>query len=190
MKTAITGGIGAGKSYVCERLKLHGIDVYDCDAAAKRLMRESEPLKDALRKLVGDDVYDSSGRINKPLLATFLLQSEENKHALNDIVHPAVAEDFMSTGKDWLESAIFFDSGFDKRVAVDCVICVSAPLEVRIERVMKRDNISRKKALEWINRQMPQEEVEKRADWIILNDGVADIDEGLASFLNTLTATS
>ena len=183
MKVAITGGIGAGKSFVCQRLRLHYIDVYDCDEAAKRLMTSSAPLKKALCRLVGKDVYLSSSVLNKPLLAKFLLESEANQQALNDIVHPAVARDFMESGKDWLESAIFFDSGFNRRIDVDMVLCVSAPLEVRLRRIMERDDISREKALEWVHRQLPQEEVERRSDYVILNDGVADIDQQIKHIL-------
>ncbi|MBO4785901.1 MAG: dephospho-CoA kinase, partial [Prevotella sp.] len=105
MKTAITGGIGSGKSYVCQLLKERGIDIYDCDSAAKRLMRTSEQLKARLRALVGDDVY-IDGRLNKPLLAQFLLASDNNKQAVNAIVHPAVADDFIASGMEWMECAI------------------------------------------------------------------------------------
>ena len=110
MKIAITGGIGAGKSYVCQRLRARGIAVYDCDSAAKRLMAESQAIREGLISLVGPDVY-SQGQLRKDVLTEFLLQSEANKQAVNDVVHPAVAEDFMASGYDWLESAILFDSG-------------------------------------------------------------------------------
>ena len=115
MKTAITGGIGSGKSYVCQLLKERGIDIYDCDSAAKRLMRTSEQLKARLRALVGDDVY-IDGRLNKPLLAQFLLASDNNKQAVNAIVHPAVADDFIASGMEWMECAILYESGFDRLV--------------------------------------------------------------------------
>jgi len=76
MKTVITGGIGAGKSYVCRWLQARGTAIYDCDAAAKRLMRTSEPLQQALIRLVGKEVYDhaeardpSRRRLNKAVLA-------------------------------------------------------------------------------------------------------------------------
>lgn len=183
MKVAITGGIGAGKSFVCQRLRSRGIDVYDCDAAAKKLMRESKTIRTSLRELVGEDVLLPSSKLNKPLLAKFLLESEANLQALNDIVHPAVARDFMESGKEWLESAIFFDSGFNHRIDVDLVLCVSAPLEVRLRRIMERDNISREKALEWVHRQLPQEEVESLSDYVILNDGIADIDQQIGNIL-------
>ena len=94
---AITGGIGSGKSFVCQLLNRRGIEVYDCDAAAKRLMRTSEPLRRGLRQLVGPAVYRGC-ILQKRVLAEFLLASEENKQAVNEVVHPAVAADFMASG--------------------------------------------------------------------------------------------
>ena len=76
-RTALTGGIGSGKSYVCRLLRERGIEVYDCDAAAKRLMRHDEQLKEQLRQLVGADLYED-GRLNKARMAQFMLSSEEN----------------------------------------------------------------------------------------------------------------
>jgi dephospho-CoA kinase len=185
MRIAITGGIGSGKSYVCKRLEAHGIKVYDCDAAAKRLMRTSASLQRALRRLVGDDVY--AGRVlQKQVLAKFLLASEANKQAVNQVIHPAVARDFLSSDYQWMESAILFDSGFHRRIHFDHVICVTAPLEVRIQRVMARDGISREKTMEWISRQMPQEEVLKMSDFEIVNDGMADIDSQVRNILMTM----
>lgn len=175
MRIAITGGIGSGKSFVCRKLHERGINVYDCDAAAKRLTRTSPRIQAALRRLVGDNVF-YGGELQKAVLASFLLKSDANRTTVNDIIHPAVAADFISSGFEWLESAILFDSGFYRRVAFDHTICVSAPLSTRIERVMSRDRTTREKALEWIRRQQPQEVTERRCDFIIVNDGVADID--------------
>lgn len=125
-------------------------------------------------------------RLNKPLLAKFLLESEEHQQAVNNLIHPAVAEDFLQSGKDWLESAILFDSGFDQRIYIDKVVCVTAPLEVRIQRIMQRDGISREKALEWIHRQLPQEEVLHRSDFEIVNDGIADVRKQVRELLVNL----
>ena len=189
LKVALTGGIGSGKSYVCQRLKARGIEVYDCDTGAKRLMRSSVRLRQSLQQLVGEDVYNQTAdgwRLNKPMLATFLLASEQNAQAVDDIVHPAVADDFLRSGIDWLESAIFFDSGFNQRVRVDRVVCVTAPLEVRVRRVMSRDGISREKTLEWIGRQLPQDEVERRSDFVVVNDGHVDVDRQLDEILHLL----
>lgn len=181
---AITGGIGSGKSYVCRLLSKRGIRVYDCDEAAKRLMRSSESLKTALRQLVGEKVYTADGRMQKRLLAAFLLASEANKQAVNDIVHPAVAQDFLDSGLQWLESAILFESGFDRRLHFDCVVCVTAPLNLRVERVMQRDEITREKALEWIRCQMPQEEMLRRSHFEIKNDGKHNLEEQINQLEN------
>ena len=112
------------------------------------------------------------GVLQKSILAAYLLRSEDHVQAVNAIIHPAVAHDFEQSGQTWLESAILFDSGFDKRTHIDKVVCVTAPEDVRIHRVMVRDGISRDKTLEWIARQLPQEEVLRRSDYEIINDGI------------------
>lgn len=182
---AITGGIGSGKSYVCQLLEKHGIKVYDCDAAAKRLMRTSATLRQQLRQLVGPQVYRGC-ILQKRVLAEFLLASEANKQAVNEIVHPAVALDFIESDYQWLESAILFDSGFHRRVPFSFVVCVSAPEAVRVQRIMARDGISEAKALEWIHRQMPQEQVEAQSDFVIVNDGVAPLEPQVDHLIHQL----
>lgn len=184
MKIAITGGIGSGKSFVCRLLEQQGINVYDCDAAAKRLMRTSETIRQQLRVLIGPDVYDADGRLDKAVITRYLLASESNAQAINDIVHPAVALDFEQSGYDWMECAILYESGFDR--LVDRVIVVSAPEEVRIRRIMQRDGITAEKALEWINRQWSQDEVKNRADYEIVNDGCADVTAQITQLLSTI----
>ncbi len=182
---AITGGIGSGKSYVCQLLEKHGIKVYDCDAAAKRLMRTSATLRQQLRQLVGPQVYRGC-ILQKRVLAEFLLASEANKQAVNEIVHPAVALDFIESDYQWLESAILFDSGFHRRVPFSFVVCVSAPEAMRVQRIMARDGISEAKALEWIHRQMPQEQVEGLSNFVIVNDGVAPLEPQVDHLIHQL----
>lgn len=189
MKIAITGGIGSGKSFVCRELQRRGIDVYDCDAAAKRLMRSDVELQQRLRRLVGEDVYSADGILQKPVLARFLLASEANKLAINDVVHPAVARDFEQSSFDWLESAILFESGFIHRTHFDKVVCVTAPEQVRVERVMARDHIDRSKALAWIHAQMPQQDIASRSDYEIVNDGPSDVAEQVERLLQQFAAT-
>lgn len=184
-KVAITGGIGVGKSYVCQLLTKYGIQVYDCDAAAKRLMATSSELQSALENLVGNDVY-RDGHLQKKVLAQYLLESDANKQAVNDLVHPTVANDFMRSTFSWLESAILFESGFYKRIKFDVVICVTAPLELRISRIICRDGISREKALEWINRQMAQEEIVKLSDYEIVNDGNKNLEQQIKIILSKI----
>lgn len=185
MRIALTGGIGSGKSYVCRLLEQRGISIYDCDAAAKRLMRTSAALQQKLQALVGKDVY-IDGRLNKAKMTHFLMASEENAKAINDTIHPAVADDFLKSGYQWMECAILFESGFDR--LVDRTICVTAPEEVRIQRVMLRDGISREKALEWMGRQWPQEDVVRRADYCIVNDGAEPLEEQIDTILSLINS--
>lgn len=184
MKTGIAGGIGSGKSYVCERLRQRGYEVYDCDAAAKRLIRTSPLLRQQLTTLVGPHAYDARGTLNKAAVAQFLLASEENARAVDNIVHPAVFKDFEDSGLQWMESAIMYESGIYR--LVDAVVVVTAPEETRISRVMARDRISREKVLEWMGRQFPQEQVRRLADYEIVNDGVADVDAQIDNLLRRL----
>lgn len=181
-KIAITGGIGSGKTFICHLLTARGIKIYDCDKAAKRLMRENDDLKCKLTNLIGDDVYQD-GMVVKSVLASFLLKSNENKQAVNNIIHPFVAEDFLSSGYDWLESAILFESGFNHRVHFDHIVCVSAPIHIREKRIMARDNISQMQALQWINCQMPQSDIERQADFVLLNDEREDLDSQIEKML-------
>ena len=192
VRTGITGGIGSGKSYVCRLLKEQGISVYDCDSHAKRLMVESPKLRQQITDLIGPDAYsphqpppegealtvmpplrEGGGggypSLNKPVVTHFLMSSPENAHALEDIVHPAVIDDYLCSGMEWVESAILFESGLNR--FVDRVVVVTAPEEVRIARVMERDGISREKAIEWINHQLPQDYLISHADHVIVNDG-------------------
>ena len=182
LKWAVTGGIGSGKSYVCKILKAHGIDVFDCDASAKRLMRTSESLKQQLVALIGDNVY-IEGRLNKAAVADFMMRSPHNIQLVNGLVHPAVARDFLSSGMAWMECAILFESGFDR--FVDRVVCVTAPLETRIRRIIDRDHITREKAIEWIDKQLPQALVVERSHYEIVNDGYADVSAQVEDLLHS-----
>lgn len=186
MKIAITGGIGSGKSYVCQILEKQGIKVYDCDAEAKRLMRTDAELQAGLKQLVGEEVYSADGILQKPVLAQFILTGEANKQAVNDVVHPAVARDFEQSDCEWMESAILFDSGFNCRTHFDKVVCVSAPVAVRLQRIMQRDHISQEKAQQWIDAVMPQEELIARSDYEIVNDGVRDVEAQVVHLLDLL----
>ena len=197
MKIGIAGGIGSGKSYVCKHLTARGFEVYDCDTAAKRLMKTSPDIRQQLTELIGPDTYikkggeegtDAAWQLNKAAVAQFLLKSEANAHAIDAIVHPAVFRDFEQSGLQWMESAIMFESGISR--LVDRVIVVTAPEEVRLQRVMQRDGISRAKAQEWLSRQWPQSKVRQLADFEIVNDGTADIDEQIDLILQRLQLPS
>ena len=175
MKIGITGGIGSGKSYVCQLLRAHGIEVYDCDQAAKRIICTSDDVRQQLLQLIGS--------LEKADIARFLLESESNAKQIDAIVHPAVFRDFEESGFQWMESAILYESGANQ--LVDRVVVVTAPKEVRIQRVMQRDGISREKALQWMQRQWPQAELLRHADYEIVNDGHADLNSQIEKLLST-----
>ncbi|MBQ8157961.1 MAG: dephospho-CoA kinase [Prevotella sp.] len=192
MKIGITGGIGSGKSYVCRLLAERGITVYDCDSAAKRLMREDASLRTQLTSLIGPDTYlrltDAEGhttwQLNKKAVASFLLASQSNTQAINAIVHPAVIHDFETSGMQWMESAILYESGISH--IVDRVVVVTAPEAVRIQRITQRDAISSEKAREWISHQWPQEKLRQLAHFEIINDGQQPLQPQIEQLLSEL----
>ncbi len=172
-KIAVTGGIGSGKSFVCTFLQELGIPVFNCDMEAKRIIRSDAEVRKALKALVGEEVYDADGRLCKPVLAAYLCEGKHHSMRVDTIVHPKVAEAYlawteMQTGPVVvMECALLYESGFDR--LVDEVVHVSAPEELRIERVMQRDGIGRETALRWMALQMPEEEKSARATHIIYN---------------------
>ena len=174
----ITGGIGSGKSYVSNLLRLNfDIPVYDCDAEAKRLTSSDEKIRRKLIQLVGPEVFDGQELVRKRL-ADYLFSDPEHASRVNAIIHPAVLEDFgqwsMVNGQCpmvALESAILFESGFNKYV--DYVLFVDAPEEIRLKRAMQRDNSSKEKIKARMQMQQPELH-RKQADFIIDNSIAGD----------------
>ena len=187
LKIAITGGIGCGKSYVCRSIESEGYPIFYCDDEAKRIIRGDEQVKQALKQLVGEDVYDADGKLVKPVLAAFLCRGKDYAAQVDAIVHPRVGETFIkwceqqTTEKVFMECALLFESGFDRYV--DYTIFVAAPYQVRLQRVMSRDNVTQEKALEWMALQMPEGEKARRADFIVNNDGDTPIEPQIRQIL-------
>lgn len=171
-KIGITGGIGSGKSTVCALLRERGVAVYDSDAEAKRLMAESETLRQQIVEAFGAECYVDEG-LNRQYLASQVFGNAEALQRLNAIVHPAVKDDFRAWAERQqgayvvLESAILFESGFDKEV--DATLAVMAPLEERLRRTMERDGANREQVLSRIAHQMSDDELHARADRTIVN---------------------
>jgi dephospho-CoA kinase len=171
-KVGITGGIGSGKSTLCQLLTAFGASLYDSDSRAKSLMAEDERLHDALCDEFGAECYNDEG-LNRSFLASKVFGDEEALRRLNAIVHPAVRADFRRWAAEprseyvILESAILFESGFDSEV--DTTIAVLAPLEERLRRTVERDGVSREDVLRRIAHQMSDDELHSRADRTIVN---------------------
>lgn len=176
MLISITGGIGCGKSVVSRLLEVMGYTVYDCDSNAKSLMLTDLQLRESLIRLFGQETYNSDGSLNKPHLSSAIFGNPEALQTMNSLIHPAVARDLLAKYKShpdnlfFYESAILFESQFNKLAVPDFVISVSAPFELRIERTMARDKTSRQQILNRIGSQMPQEDKDQLADFVIYND--------------------
>lgn len=175
LRVGITGGIGSGKTTVCDIFHHLGIPIFYADQQAKRLYSENSELKNQLIEHFGVETYLSPQEINLPFFKT-LLASPEKREILNSLVHPFVFKQF----DDWVnlqksayiikEAAILFESGAHK--TVHKTIAVLASENVRIERVKQRDP---HRSLEEIQRiiqsQLSNEELQNRADYLIFNDG-------------------
>ena len=171
----VTGGIGSGKTTVCQIFEHLNVPIYYADSRAKELMASNSDLKAAIIKSFGEDSY-TNGQLNRPYLAKLVFTSPEKLALLNSLVHPAVANDF----ERWLEendtvpyvlkeAAILFESGAYQDVNTS--VLVIAPEDVRLQRVMKRDGSSKEEVLQRMKNQWTQERKAKLADHIINNDG-------------------
>lgn len=178
MKTAITGGIGSGKSFVCHLLRQHGIDVFDCDSVAKDIIANDTIVRGELESLVGTT-------LTKESLGAFLRASTANAARVNAIVHPRVAEAFVQSSMEWMECAILFESGFDR--LVDRVVVVTCPEEERIRRIIARDHCTADTAHRWLALQMTDKERLQQAGeraLHIVNDGTTPLEPQLIPLLD------
>jgi dephospho-CoA kinase len=174
-KLGLTGGIGSGKTLVCQIFEKLGIPVYYADQAARLLMNEDAGLKSKIIQMFGNQAY-AGGELNRPYLADSVFGDNEKLSGLNSLVHPLVREDFLKwvmrqKGVPYVieEAAILFESGAS--LEMDKSVLVYAPEEIRITRVMKRDGVSREDVLRRMGHQMKEEEHLKMADHVLNNDG-------------------
>lgn len=176
LQIGITGGIGSGKSLVCHIFHTLGIAVYDADSRAKWLMNHHEALRRDIQVAFGTKAYSAAGQLDKQYLAAQVFNDGEKVQSLNRIVHPKVAEDYTT----WVqahnlspylikEAALLFESGSYQ--LLDKVITVFAPLEIRLQRILKRDPQRTTTEINAIiKKQMSEEDKIQRADFVIYND--------------------
>ena len=191
IRIGITGGIGSGKSYICQLLQQRGIPVYSCDDEAKRLMQESPIIREQICQLIGSNAYIGK-ELNKPIIAHFLFTDNHHATQVNHIVHPMVRQDFAK----WTqrqnapivaqESAILFEAGFQD--TVDVTLFIYAPHSIRMQRAMKRDRATSEQIEARMAQQMDEEEKRRRADYCILNDGTSDLNQQLDQLIEELTS--
>ena len=172
---AITGGIGSGKSVVSAVLLTMGFSVYDCDSRAKELMNSSSAIKEQLLSRFGEDVYMGDGTLNKVQLSTIIFNDRQALSYVNGVVHPVVKDDLQQWVDEqcrqpvFVETAILGESGLDS--FVNEVWNVTAPLETRVMRVMKRNATTRDKVIERINSQADGYHNDNLPVKILINDG-------------------
>ncbi len=186
----ITGGIGSGKSLISKMLESFGIPVYNSDIEAKKITVSSLLIQEKLSEKFGSQLYPN-GELDKILLASLIFNDSNHLAFVNSIIHPEVYSDFLKWKQRYasylwvgIESAILFESGFDKYV--DLSVAVSAPLELRIQRIQKRDNLDRTSILSRIKNQMADEEKMKQTDYVITNDGIQAVLPQMESLLEEI----
>ena len=170
--------MGSGKTTVCRIFETLGIPVYDADARARWLVLHDPDLKKGIIQIFGDEAYLPDGSYNRPFVARIAFAESQKLAALNALVHPAV--DIDST--QWhlqqaelgvlytlREAALLIESGNHRRL--DALIVVTAPEDLRVERVMQRDGFSREQIQARLAAQIPEAEKIKLADYVIVNDG-------------------
>ena len=176
IKVGITGGIGSGKSKVCQLLEEKGYPVFYSDEVAKKLVQTHPEIKKQLIHLLGANVYENN-QLNKPFLASKIFGDDAIRVQVNHIIHPIVRATFADWAESQLstivfnEAAILIETGTYK--TLDFTVLVVAPKEVKIQRVMERDGVSEAEVEARMNKQWSDEQKIPFADFIIHNDGSA-----------------
>jgi dephospho-CoA kinase len=186
LKVGITGGIGSGKTYVCKLFAEKGVPVYNADLRARFIMNHDVSVKEQIVQLFGEHAYRNE-ELNRTFIAEQVFKDKAKLEQLNAIVHPAVGKDY----EVWLsehqhepytlkEAAIMIETRGYK--LLDYLILVTAPKEIRINRIKERDSLTQEDIIARMDKQMDDAEKIKFADFVIENNG----DDSLADKVNTL----
>jgi len=175
LRVGLTGSIGVGKSFVGSLFVEFGCHLLDADETAREVVLPGTPGLKAVADEFGESVLQPDGTLNRKQLATLVFQSEEKREKLNAILHPLIIEKQDEILRQWertdpdgigvVDAALMIESGGYKRF--DKLIVVHCRPEVQLERLMLRNGFSREEALRRINSQMPQEEKQRYADFLI-----------------------
>lgn len=173
LRIGITGGIGSGKTTVCKVFELLGIPVFYADTAAKLAMTDDPILVEGVKQVFGQESYHLNGTLNNVHIASIVFNQQSELDKLNALVHPAVFKAFekwvetKSSPYVLKEAALLFESGSYKQC--DKTILVTSPMELKLARVMKRDNVSDEQVKARMDKQLTDEQKTKMADYFISN---------------------
>ena len=189
-KVGLTGGMGSGKSVVSRILEIMGFPVYDSDWHAKKLMQSDQSLRERLVVEFGSSIYINDS-LNRQYLSSLVFDKPDRLNTLNNLVHPAVKTDFLVWADKqqshlvFLESAILFESAFS--LLMDKVLVVTAPLELRINRIIQRNGVTKEDVLERLKNQWSDEIKVSMADYLVINDNNHSIIEQVVKIVDELS---
>ncbi|MGG1920886.1 dephospho-CoA kinase [Chryseobacterium sp. NRRL B-14798] len=170
----LTGGIGSGKTTVARFIEEFGFPVYYSDDRAKAIVNESEDLKIKIKELLGEDAYDENGLYDRKFVADKVFKNRDLLQQLNEIIHPAVRIDFENWVKKQSKYLVFKETAllFELKLNRQCYksLLVTAEDNIRIKRVMDRDNKTYREVETVMEKQMPERDKIKMADCIIYNN--------------------
>jgi dephospho-CoA kinase len=177
LSVGISGGIGSGKTLVCTIFQVLGISIYNSDLEAKKIMETNQQVKNEIINLLGEESYFNNKTLNRKFIAQKVFNQKDLLSKLNDIVHPAVRKDaeiwskkIPQKGGYYLrESAILFETGIYKQLNYN--ILVTAPQDLRIQRIKKRDRLSDEDITLRMQNQWGDEQKLRLTDFVVINDG-------------------
>ena len=188
-KIGLTGGIGSGKSIVCDIIKIIGYPVFNSDDEAKLLMTNNNSVVQQVKSVFGEEAYDGNS-LNRTFLAKKIFNDENLKSELNKIVHPAVRSAFDSWAEQqkkslvFNEAAILFETGAYK--SFDYTILLTAPKDIRVSRVTNRDNTTIEEVQQRMNNQWEDDVKKALATYVINNDNTTLVTPQVLSMLEYL----
>ncbi|MDP2304266.1 MAG: dephospho-CoA kinase [Ignavibacteria bacterium] len=188
LKIAVTGGIGSGKSTFCDYLSNEGFFVLKADDLAKELLNSDNIIKSKVIRAFGVDAYTGNS-VNKIFLAEKVFSNPHSVQKINAIIHPRVIEETVKVIDEQLktndlvfvEAALIFEAKMED--LFDYIIVITSDLEKRIERIIKRDNVTREEVLKRMENQLSEETKRKKADFVFINNGNQGLLNQNAKFL-------
>ena len=192
----LCGSSGAGKGYVCEKMSQHGVAHIDTDKVYKKLVIAGSDCLKELCMFFGDEILKPDGSLDKRKLSSKVFEGEnasQHLKVLNTITHRYIRQKVVSmlerleakgTWAAVIDAPVLFESGFNEMC--DATMLVSAPPHLKLERIMKRDRLSQKKAIARLQSQLPDERLRELCDYEIINDGVSDVDSQLNAVIEKL----